>query len=452
MTASADDALAWAGVVGQRAALSAGTTTSTALVELVLARLAAAEPRLHVLTALRSEAARSEAADADAARGRGDTRPLLGIPLLVKESHAVAGLPGGAQGTASPPRNPERDAPLVAALRAAGAIVVGSTTMPELALWPFGPARNPWDASRTAGGSSSGSAAAVAAGLVAVATASDGGGSIRIPASYCGLVGLKAAPGQLPGGGGWRGLSVDGVLTRSVTDTAMVLDALTGGSALADVLAAPGRAPLRIGWSDRAPGPPHAGPDARAAVRETLGFLRAAGHVVEPVALPWRSAALAFVPRYLRGAADDRARLVDPAAVDRRSAAVTRLGAAVPLRAVAAARRRGDMLAAGFRGLPYDLLLLPTTPTAAPTAATAEGAAPLRTLLLANRAGPYTYPVNAAGLASVSLPVTQTATGLPIGVQLVAPDADLGRLVSVAAQLETAARWTERRPPSAAGG
>jgi len=433
------------GVVAELAGLAAGTWTSAALVEAVLTRLAAVDGRLHLLARSRAGQARADAAaaDADRAAGRGADRPLLGLPVLVKESHAVAGMVG-AWGTASVEGPATADAPFVAALRAAGAIVVGTTTMPELALWPFGVARNPFDPSRTAGGSSGGSAAAVAAGVVAVATATDGGGSIRLPAAFCGLVGLKVAPGQLPGGGGWHGLSVDGVLTRSVRDTAVVLDAVRRDRALQAALGdAPGS--LRIGWSDRPPLPPRAGAQLRALLLTTLGHLRDAGHRVEPVTLPWRDAPLAFLPRYLRGTYDDRRRLAQPGAVEPRTAAVAALGARVPERAVLAARHRGEALRGRLRQTGCDLLLVPTGP-AAPAAAL-QDAGTARTILASSRLSAFTSPFNAAGVAALSVPVGHGEAGLPLGVQLVAPDNDLGRLLAVAEELEAATGWAERRPP-----
>jgi amidase len=220
--------LAYAGVAGQLAAMRAGEITASALLELQLERIAMLDPSLHAFRLLDVEGARAAAAAADAARQRGDDRPLLGVPLAVKDNTDVAGLPtrhglaGGAPAAAA-------DAELVARLRGAGAVLVGKTNLPELAMWPLAlssPDRrsaNPWDTDRSPGGSSGGSAAAVAAGLVAGATATDGGGSIRVPASMCGLVGLKPTRGAVslaPLADHWHGATVAGVLTRTVEDTA----------------------------------------------------------------------------------------------------------------------------------------------------------------------------------------------------------------------------------------
>ena len=193
--ALSDEDVAYAGVEGQRALLRSGAVTSVRLLEIAHARIARYDRDLNAFRTL-FETARAEAEAADAARAAGDDRPLLGIPVAVKDYVAVAGH-APSQGTGSPEPVAQHDAEVVRRLRAAGAVVVGSTNLPELALWPFtesqtfGVTRNPWDRTRTPGGSSGGSAAAVASGMVAAALASDGGGSIRIPAASCGLVGLK---------------------------------------------------------------------------------------------------------------------------------------------------------------------------------------------------------------------------------------------------------------------
>ncbi|MGZ6791823.1 MAG: amidase family protein, partial [Mycobacteriales bacterium] len=190
-----DTDIAFAGVEGQRALLRDGSVTAVQLLELSLRRIAELDPKVRAFRVL-FDTARAEAEAADAAIARGEDRPLLGVPVAVKDNLPVAGQ-APRQGTSSPQPVETADAEIARRLRAAGAVVVGATHMPELALWPFtesvtyGATRNPWDTGRTPGGSSGGSAAAVAAGMVAAAHATDGGGSIRIPAACCGLVGLK---------------------------------------------------------------------------------------------------------------------------------------------------------------------------------------------------------------------------------------------------------------------
>jgi amidase len=250
--------VAYAGVVGQRALLREGRLSARELLQISLDRIDRYDGRLGAFRTVFAERAAAEADEADAARASGDDRPLLGIPVAVKDNVPVeAHAPS--MGTGSPEMPAPRDAEVVRRLRAAGGVIVGTTRLPELALWPFtesatfGSTRNPWHVERTPGGSSGGSGAAVAAGMVAAAHASDGGGSIRIPAACCGLVGLKAQRGRVPLGVGddesehWHGLSVAGVLTRTVADQALMLDVLTDGGLSVDTSQDPG--PLRIGWT-----------------------------------------------------------------------------------------------------------------------------------------------------------------------------------------------------------
>ena len=231
------DELAYAGVTRQAALIRAGEVSSRELVELYLERIERLDPELNAFRSVLAERALADAGQADARRGAGDERPLLGVPIAVKDSEDVAGEPT-AWGTAAHGGPAARDNEFVARLRAAGAVIVGKTNLPELAIMgdtegpAFGVTRNPWDSDRTPGGSSGGSAAAVAAGLCAAATASDGAGSIRIPASCCGLVGLKPQRDRIPLAPldeHWYGLSVVGFLTRTVADTALLLDATAPG-------------------------------------------------------------------------------------------------------------------------------------------------------------------------------------------------------------------------------
>ncbi|HEV7209749.1 MAG TPA: amidase family protein, partial [Mycobacteriales bacterium] len=300
------DEVAWAGVSGQARALAAGEVTSHQLITTSLRRIRAADHRLHAFVALRAAQALTEAAAADQARADGDPRPLLGVPVAVKDNEDIAGLPTG-MGSRSPGAPAGADGPFTARLRRAGCIIVGKTAMPELALWPFtasqahGVTRNPWDPARTPGGSSGGSAAAVAAGVVPFATATDGGGSIRIPAACCGLVGLKPARGRVSVGpeSGDSFLVCDGVLTRDVADSAAVLDRLAGyepGDATwappparpfaAAAAGEPGR--LRIGL---ALNPPLEGavldPVCAAATHDAAALLESLGHEIEEFTPPW---------------------------------------------------------------------------------------------------------------------------------------------------------------------
>src|SRR3954451_20773687 len=247
--------VAFAGVASQADLVRRGEVSSRELIELALRRIAALDPELNAFGAVYADRALDEADAADRRHGAGDDAPLLGVPFAVKDEIDIAGevtsRGTGAVATRAPP-----DAEVVRRLRAAGAVIVGKTTMPELGLWPFtesitwGVTRNPWATDRTPGGSSGGSAAAVAAGMVPAALAADGAGSIRIPAACCGLFGLKPHTGRVPraphdaDGGHWVCF---GGLTRSVADAALMLDVMAPG------IAAPEPRPLKIAYSEAFP-------------------------------------------------------------------------------------------------------------------------------------------------------------------------------------------------------
>jgi amidase len=302
------------GVVEQAAALAAGEVTSVALVEAHLDRIAAVDPQLGAFRVVRRDAALREAQAADAALVRGEAadRPLLGVPVAVKDDTDVAG-ETSPFGTGGHHPVKDRDAELVARLRSAGAVVVGKTCTPELGQWPFtegpgfGATRNPYDPERTPGGSSGGSAAAVAAGLVPGAVGSDGAGSVRIPAAWCGLVGVKptrdlvpTAPERRP----FHGLTCHGPLARSVADAALLLDVLAAtGTRHRDAAAAGPPRRLRIGLSFATPWfvPGGVDPQVRAAVRRLADVLAGLGHEVVDAGPGHELAGVLFLPRGMNG-------------------------------------------------------------------------------------------------------------------------------------------------------
>ena len=273
------------------------------IVEAHLRRIESINPSLNAIVTL-AEDTIDRARAADIALSKGETTgPLHGVPLTVKDTIDTQGLRTTSGSRILAHHVPERDASVVARLKAAGAIILGKTNTPELGLnittepEAYGASCNPWNPGHSTGGSSGGSAAAVAAGLVPIAHANDGGGSIRIPASECGLVGLKPSRGRVSLGPDfaemWHGFAIEGVLTRSVRDTAVVLDAIAGNMPGDPYSAPPQSRPfrdelahrpqkLKIGLMRRAPrdgAPLH--PDCRAAVEDAAGLLESLGHRVE---------------------------------------------------------------------------------------------------------------------------------------------------------------------------
>ncbi|HUR13237.1 MAG TPA: amidase family protein [Mycobacteriales bacterium] len=443
-TTLTDEDIAFAGVAGQRDLLRRGAVTSVRLLEISLARIERLDRRLNAFRTLFSTA-RAEAEAADTALAAGDDRPLLGVPMAVKDYVAVTGH-APAHGTGSPEPAAAADAEVVRRLRAAGAVVVGTTNLPELALWPFtesdtfGATRNPWDPTRTPGGSSGGSAAAVASGMVAAALASDGGGSIRIPAACCGLVGLKPTRDLVslaPLHEHWFGLSVAGCLTRTVADQVLVLNVLQ------DVpLEAADPGPLRVAWSLKGAVRVGIEPEVKAALHEAVRRLDGLGHRVVRADPRYDGLFESFVVRFAAGAAQDLAGLADPSATERRTRAVAAAGRRLSGHALNRARRLGDTAALRLPRVPggADVLITPTIPGVAPPAESLTG---LRTLGLAGRRAAFTTAWNVTGQPALSVPVGFSAEGLPLAVQLIGPPGSESLLLGLAAQLE---QPTERRP------
>jgi amidase len=454
------DDLAFAGAAAQADLIRRGEVSSRELVELYLGRIDRLDRELNAFRVVTGERAMVDAAQADARRGAGDDRPLLGVPIAVKDTEDFGG-ELTTWGTAAYGGPAQRDNEFVARLRSAGAVILGKTNLPELAIMgttegpAFGITRNPWNTDRTPGGSSGGSAAAVAAGLCAAATASDGAGSIRIPASCCGLVGLKPqrdriSPESLDGH--WYGLSVLGFVTRSVADTALLLDVAAAHppELLYSTSAArpPGR--LRVALSFKAPVPPvPVHESVRASVNAVADALRGLGHEVVEADPRYGRATDSLLPRYFAGIAQDAARMARPARLQRRTRGFARIGGLVPgglldkaMRDEAAhAARLGEL----FRD--YDVLLTPVSARPPVDAAQWEGLSAARTMIGMARVYPFTGIWNMTGQPAIAVPAPPTPEGLPVGAQLVGPADAEPLLLSVAAQLERELGWTDRRPP-----
>jgi amidase len=388
--------------------------------------------------------------------------PLAGVPLATKDDVDLAGLATRRGSAATSPEPAAADAEMVRRLRDAGALLVGKTRLPELGLWhfsepaAFGPARNPWDLSRTPGGSSGGSAAAVSSGMVPLGLGSDGAGSIRIPASCCGLVGIKPGPGVVPQPGvtpHWDGMTEWGALATTVDDAALMLAILAGtaektgntGGLSAGAVSLPDRA-LRIAVSTRSPAAGvRVDPAIRAGTAEVADELAGAGHAVDWADPPIRQTDALTVIRQIFAGAAETAQGLSEAKLERRTHRQARAGRLVrgyaPRHRIDGIRAR---LTAWFDG--YDLLLSPITATPPPRVGAYDGHGLARTLLEATTFIPFTPPWNLVGFPTVAVPAGRTPDGLPFGVQLVAPRGGESLLLSVAAQLEQLRPWPRHAP------
>ncbi|MFF3334631.1 amidase [Streptomyces sp. NPDC002888] len=461
-----------AGLAETARALADGEVSARELVERTLARIEAAQGTLNAFRVVRAEAALAEAEAADRELAGGARRPLLGVPVAVKDDMDVAGEPTafGCQGEHPPVAE---DGEAVRRLRAAGAVIVGKTNTCELGQWPFteGPAfgatRNPWSAEHTPGGSSGGSAAAVAAGLVPAALGSDGAGSVRIPASWTHLIGIKPQRGRIstwPRGESFQGITVNGTLTRTVADGALLLDAASGNHdhdphrpPAVDASAAVGRDPgrLRVALALKPPFtalPARLLPEVRARVVELAEKLAALGHTVEEADPPYGQIGLTFIPRATAGIAEWVAEAPFPALLDprtRESARLGRLLGGAPLRA---ARRAEAVLHRRIGAFfeTYDVVLAPTTAAPPPRIGAMLNLSGFATDRAMIAACPYAWPWNVLGWPGVNVPAGFAPGGLPVGAQLLGPAHSEPLLVSLAAQLEAELRWHELWPPHTA--
>lgn len=449
-------------------ALADGEVSSRVLVEEALARIEATQGTLNAFRLVRAEAALAEAEAADKELAAGVRRPLLGVPVAVKDDTDVAGEPTafGCRGEFEPVAE---DGEAVRRLRAAGAIVVGKTNTCEFGQWPFteGPAfgetRNPWHTGHTPGGSSGGSAAAVAAGLVPAALGSDGAGSVRIPASWTHLIGIKPQRGRIstwPRAEAFQGITVNGTLARTVEDAALLLDAASGSHArdlhrppTVSVSDAVGREPgrLRIALSLKPPFtalPARLRPDVRARVVALAERLAALGHEVEEADPAYGQIGLTFVPRATAGIAERVREAPHPQLLDRRTREAARVGRLLGGAPLRLARRAEAMLHRRVGALfeTYDVVLAPTTAAPPPRIGALAQLNGLGTDRAMIAACPYAWPWNVLGWPGVNVPAGFVDDALPVGAQLLGPANSEPLLVSLAAQLEADLRWHEQWP------
>jgi amidase len=363
------------------------------------------------------------------------------------------------------------DSEMVRRLREAGAIVVGLTHLPELAICGFtesatnGVTRNPWNLQRSPAGSSGGSAAAVAAGLVPIASAGDGGGSIRLPAASCGLFGLKPSRGRIslaPELEGWHGLAVNGCLSRTVLDTALWLDITAGGSQepgappppdrpfIASAKTLPGK--LRVAYSTLAPraaAPPTVADVVKGAVADAAELMRSLGHEVTQQDPAWGGIGNNITPRFLRGVADTVGEVPHPERLERRTRGFGKLGSTIPDGIYERALRGREVDAARVNALfdSFDVLITPVMGGTALPIRRWEGKGAIRTVLGMSRFYPYCVPWNHLGNPAMSVPTGFADDGMPLAVQIIGRLGDEATLLSLAGQLEAERLWADKRPP-----
>ncbi|MEU2754389.1 amidase [Streptomyces albidoflavus] len=479
--------------VGLAALVAGGEVSAAELLEVAVARAEAVDGKLNAIVRPMYDLARD--------RTRTPlTGPFAGVPFLIKDlSQDYAGLPTGSGSRSLAHLSAERHSAVVERWLEAGLVIFGKTNTPEFGAKGItepevnGPTRNPWDLSRTPGGSSGGSAAAVAAGVVPMAGANDGGGSIRIPAACCGLFGLKPGRGLVPVGPATaedlHGAATNGAVSRTVRDSAALLDVLTarpdpGGPYLAArpelpyaELARRPR-PLRIGFTTRSPIGTEVDPHAVAAVDETVGLLARLGHQVEPAEpdIDHRQLALDFLAMWttqLAQTVDEIRRTTGagPGDFELDTHLLAAAGRSLPAPRYFAAHQRWNTYSrqlAAFHDR-YDLLLTPTLARPPVRIGELDTPAPVRTLarglmkagLLGTLAGtkaweravianlaatPYTQLANITGRPATSVPTYRTPEGLPLGTQFVGPLGGEGTLLALAAQIEAEQPWAHREP------
>jgi amidase len=435
--------------------------TPVELVEVYLERIERLDPELNAYVTVCGDEAR------EAASGALPDGPFRGVPLPIKDLNETAGVRTTFSSRAFADYVPDFDGAVVRRLKEAGFVLLGKTNTPELGLTAVteselnGPCRNPWDVTRTPGGSSGGAAAAVAAGLAPAAQGSDGGGSIRIPASCCGLFGIKPARGRVSPApyGGLEGFSTSGPIARSVLDAAALLDVLAGYETGDPYWAPPPERPfteelgadpgcLRVALTTMPPIEAPVAPECASAAGDAGRLLEELGHSVDEATPRWQDAELmglfmkvwAVIPALYQRPVE----LFEPetrALIE----AAAHLNAVDYVLATARLRELSRQIVAFFDD--FDLLLTPTLAQPPVPIGALEDEDPWVQFANAGRFTPFTQVANITGLPAVSLPLSWSDDGLPIGVQLVGRPAAEATLIRVSAQLEQARPWRDRRPP-----
>ncbi|MGD1173168.1 amidase [Mycobacterium seoulense] len=474
MTTFDDQGLVFAGVARLAQLVRGREVSPRDVVTLYLERIAQLDPVLNAFRVVLDERAIAEAAQVEQRLADGEVLPLAGVPVAVKDDTDVAGV-SSMCGTRIDTGPVSSDSAAVRRLRAAGAVIIGKTHLPEFGAVPmcesptWGVTRNPWHLDRTTGGSSGGSAAAVAGGMVPAALGTDGGGSVRIPAACCGLVGLKGQRGWISTKQSperayrFHGLHHIGALARSVADAALLHDAMAGAEPNDEIPPAPSAPPLtdavsrpprrlRIAMSFKPVVPVPVSEEVRRPVLETAELLRSLGHeVVERDPRYPPAAILSVFALMMHGLADEIARLPTPELLEPRIRAEGRTARLVPdwlaHRALAARDRMSER---GLRPIAdCDVLMTPVLAKPPVPVGHLEGIGPTRAMARVLAFMPFTPPQNYTGQPAMSIPAGVSADGLPGAVHLVGRPHDGSTLVSLAAQLESARPWAHRRPPVA---
>jgi amidase len=464
---SSDD-LAFAGAARQAELVRKKEVSPTELVDLYLERIERIDPELNAYRVVLADQARADAKRAEERVAAREEAPLLGVPVAVKDNVDYAG-EVTTHGTDAYGEPATEDSHVVRKLREAGAVILGKTNLPELAIYGFtetptwGATRNPWDPSRTCGGSSGGSAVAVAAGLCAVAHATDGAGSIRYPAAYCGLFGLKPQRNRVslsPDREHWYGLSVSGCVSRTVSDSALYLDAVAGAAKgdfdsppplerpLAEAArTSPGK--LRIAYTTKTPVPVAKADEPVAAFAETVELLRSLGHDLVEAAPHYGRLRTDFYPLYYRGIRDEALTLPHPERLSDQTKGFVRIGRLFSDRRLRKVLDRMPAAAARIQSIfdDYDLVMTPATAQMPVEIGHWLGKGAVRTGYGMSQVYPYAATWNYTGQPACVIPSGFTDDGVPRSVMVAARPNREDVLVSLAAQLEAERPWADRRPP-----
>lgn len=461
------DDVAFAGAARIAEMVRAKEVSPSELVELYLKRIESLDPELNAYRVVLADGARADAKRAEERLAKGDDAPLLGVPVAIKDNVDYGG-EVTTHGTAAYGDPAAEDGLIVRRLRETGAAILGKTNLPELAIYGFtesptwGDTRNPWDTSRTCGGSSGGSGVATAAGMCAIAHATDGAGSIRYPAAYNGLFGLKPQRNRIslsPDREHWYGLSVSGCVSRTVMDTALYLDVMSG-SERGDFESPPpferplvdaarrGPGKLRIACSTKTILPGPKAPEVIAAYRETIELLRSLGHEVTEASPSYGRMYTDFYPLYFRGIRDEALALPHPERLSDQTKSIVRAGRLFSDRRLAKVRDRQPGAVARIMELfrDYDLLITPATAQLPVEIGHWRGQGALRTISGMAAVYPYAATWNYTGQPAATIPAGFTDSGLPRSVMMIARPNREDVLVSVGAQLEAERPWADRKP------